>query len=499
MTSGRDQSPYGFEKDKPGTDARSEAEADIETLRQSGGLFTEAVARTRMPMAVADCRLPGNPIVFANEAFIRLSGYAMNEVLGQQPHFMNGPDTDPDDVARFREALRRGEDIVVDTWQYRKDGSPFYAAVFCSPIADEEGKVVQHFLSYLDITRRVEAEQKVREHAAELEERVEERTRSLAESEARYRTLFESIDTGFCVIEVIFDAAGMAVDYVFLDANPAFVVQTGLDDAVGKPVRSLIPDHEEFWFEVFGRIARTGLPRRFEHRADAIDRWYDVYATRVGEPHEHKVAVLFADIKARRRTEEHQRVLLAELQHRVRNTLAVVRSIARRTAQKSESVDEMSAHFEGRLDAFARVQAMVTRNPASGVDLAGMIEDELVAHAVREGESVTLDGPEVSLAARPAEALSLAIHELMTNAVKYGALSTPAGRIAIGWRRTDCDLALTWRESGGPGPVTVPQREGFGLELLRRALPYELKAEVELDFRPEGFRFSLSMPVDPAP
>lgn len=139
---------------------------------------------------------------------------------------------------------------------------------------------------------------------------------TLRASEAKYRSLFESIDAGYCVIEVVFDGDA-AVDYVFLEANPAFVAQTGLSDAIGKSMRAMVPEHETFWYEIYGRIARTGKAERFEHRADALDRWYSVYAFRVGTPEEHRVAVLFEDVKGRklaelalRDTQERQEFLL---------------------------------------------------------------------------------------------------------------------------------------------------------------------------------------------
>jgi PAS domain S-box-containing protein len=138
-----------------------------------------------------------------------------------------------------------------------------------------------------------------------------------ASIEREWRELFRSIDTGLCIIEVIFDADGRAVDYVFLDANPAFEAQTGLIDAIGKRVRALVPAHEQFWFDTYGRIAQTGQPERFEHRADALDRWYSVYAFPFGPPAQHRVAVLFDDIKPRklaeaalRESEERQAFLL---------------------------------------------------------------------------------------------------------------------------------------------------------------------------------------------
>lgn len=119
-------------------------------------------------------------------------------------------------------------------------------------------------------------------------------------SEEKYRSLFESIDSGYCIIEVIFDQMGTAIDYRFIEVNPAFEKQTNLVGALGRTVRSMVPLHEEFWFETFGRIARTGQPERFEHRADALDKWYSVYAFRIGEPDQHHVAVLFDDIKKRK-------------------------------------------------------------------------------------------------------------------------------------------------------------------------------------------------------
>lgn len=124
------------------------------------------------------------------------------------------------------------------------------------------------------------------------------------EFELQYRTLFESIDEGFCTVEVIFDDQEKAVDYRFLQTNPAFIRLTGLSDAVGKTVRELLPTQEEFWFEVYGRIAKTGEPARFEHQAQAIDTYFDVYAFRIGEADEHQVAVLFDDIRDRKKAEE---------------------------------------------------------------------------------------------------------------------------------------------------------------------------------------------------
>lgn len=201
---------------------------------------------------------------------------------------------------------------------------------------------------------------------------------------------------------------------------------------------------------------------------------------------------------ALRESDRHQGLLLAELQHRVRNTLAVVRSIARRTAENSDSVEDMLFHFQGRIDAFSRVQSALARRPDARVDLASLIEDELVAHATKEGPQVSIAGPDVALGAREAERISLGIHELTTNAVKHGALCSADGRLSIDWRLEEADdnraLRLFWKETGADVREPI-SHEGFGMALLRRSLPYDLQGETEVELAPDGLRFELRMPL----
>ena len=168
-----------FQENMAGTAERTTAEHHIEGVRQQGGIFVEAVRLTRMPMIVTDVTLPGNPIVFANSAFLELSGYTLDELLGQDPHFMNGERTDPAAIQRYETAIKEGREERLEILQYRKDGTPFRAALFASPLSDGQGTVTNHFLSYLDITRRFEAEESLRVLTLELERRVEARTREL--------------------------------------------------------------------------------------------------------------------------------------------------------------------------------------------------------------------------------------------------------------------------------------------------------------------------------
>ncbi|HET9426723.1 MAG TPA: histidine kinase dimerization/phosphoacceptor domain -containing protein [Allosphingosinicella sp.] len=178
-----------FEEDMADTTARTRSELRIDNLREQGGFFVEAVRLTRMPMIVTDATLPGNPIIFANGAFERLSGYAVDELTGQDPHFMNGGGTDPETIRRYETAMEEGDDKHIEIVQYKKDGTPFRAMLFASPLDDGQGKVLHHFLSYLDVTRRFEAEEDLRLLMQQLEAKVAERTRELQGANANLTRL----------------------------------------------------------------------------------------------------------------------------------------------------------------------------------------------------------------------------------------------------------------------------------------------------------------------
>ncbi len=137
---------------------------------------------------------------------------------------------------------------------------------------------------------------------------------ALRQSEERYRTLFESIDEGFCVIEVLFDENDTPKDYRFLETNPAFENQTGLQQAIGKTVSQLVPNLEDLWVETYGKIALTGESLRFENCSEAMNRWFDVYAFRIGQPRERKVALLFKDISEVKRIEQEREQVKKALQ-----------------------------------------------------------------------------------------------------------------------------------------------------------------------------------------
>jgi two-component sensor histidine kinase len=191
---------------------------------------------------------------------------------------------------------------------------------------------------------------------------------------------------------------------------------------------------------------------------------------------------------------------VAELQHRVRNMLTVIRSVFSQTVDISGDLEEVADHFKGRLDALARTQVIVTRSAAGTVDLGDLIRDELLSVGASEGDKLQISGPDVMLSSKTAESIGLAIHELTTNAIKYGALKVPNATLSIAWTTNISEggairLNLTWTEQGVPAVPTKPAREGFGRELIEEALPYRLGAETKLEFLGGGVRCTISVPI----
>jgi signal transduction histidine kinase len=202
---------------------------------------------------------------------------------------------------------------------------------------------------------------------------------ALRSSESRYRTLFDSIDDGFCLIRVIVDDSGAPVDYLFLETNVRFSSHTGLVDAVGKTARTLVPGLEQHWFDTYGRVARTGEPVRFELPALTMDdRWFDVYAFPAGEPDEMTVGILFADVSAERRllanlreADARKDEFLAMLAHELRNPLAPLTNALR-----------LIARSEKLSPAGDRAVAIATRQTGQ---LARLVDDLLEISRVSRG------------------------------------------------------------------------------------------------------------------
>jgi len=201
---------------------------------------------------------------------------------------------------------------------------------------------------------------------------------------------------------------------------------------------------------------------------------------------------------ALRANESILRLLLAELQHRVRNILATVRSIANRTGGAYGSLVEFQAHFDGRLSALGRTQNVLTRSPGASVDLESLVREELLAQAAME-KNFSLAGPGIRLSPKAAEVVTLAIHELATNSTKYGAFTRSGGHIEIEWSKIEREgeswLSLDWAESGVRMRRAKPTRKGFGTELITRRIPHELHGEGSIKFASGGIHAQISFPL----
>ncbi len=229
----------------------------------------------------------------------------------------------------------------------------------------------------------------------------------------------------------------------------------------------------------------------------AADRWIEVrlHPGRSVSEGIDGVAIVFVDITERKVLEDRQNLLLSELTHRVKNSLAVVQSIANQTLRSARSPESFVEHFGGRLAALAGAHGLLVQSQWQGADFASLVRLQLQAHDHEGATRIGLDGPPVSLPADLATPFGLVMHELAANAAKYGALSRPTGKVAIRWaldRQDDQRMfAVEWRETGGPS-VREPESRGFGGALIERGIP---GATVDRTFDPEGVVCRIRLPL----
>ncbi|MBX3621736.1 MAG: response regulator [Rhizobacter sp.] len=327
---------------------------------------------------------------------------------------------------------------------------------------------------------------------------------SWADSRDKYRLLFDSIDEGFCVIEVMFDTQGRPHDYRFVEVNPSFERQTGLVDAAGRRMRELAPAHEQHWFDTYGEVALSGRAIRFENRAEALRRWYDVYAFRVGDPSLHLVAVLFNDVTQRKRAElslmesdRRKDEFLAILAHELRNPLASISNAlhvsrlapgdAALAEQSRERMERQVQHMVRLIDDLmdvSRINRGLVRIERRREDLTLLVRraTEAAEPAIRQrGHELTVQLPADALhvdadAVRMTQALS----NLLVNAAKY---TRPGGHLALG----------VWRE--GQEAVLSVSDDGIGIppDMLEAVFDLFTQTETSRSLAEGGLGIGLSL------
>lgn len=363
-----------------------------------------------------------------------------------------------------------------------------------SPIRGRIGEVSGVFCSCIETTGRVIAE------------------RSRATMEREYRAAAElvslSLDSGAVIGTWVWD---IDTDVLRGDARLADLFNADITEtATGLPLKTFVdaihPEDQDRVMAAIAKAVQTPGPFHSEYRVSGRGndyRW--VSATGVVTADHNGQAKRFpgvlVDIELQRRTEQElrdtidQRTLLAhELDHRVKNILAMVSAIAHQTFRPPTTLEHAADQFGQRIQALARAQDILTRTSWTAADVMDVVRSAIPAGF---GLRVELVGLPIRLPAKTALALALAMHELGTNAVKYGALSNDTGRVSVRWSLDGAGerdaFSLIWIETGGPA-VSSPERKGFGTRLITSALAAEFRGEAEIDYPPEGARFTLKAP-----
>jgi PAS domain S-box-containing protein len=234
-------------------------------------------------------------------------------------------------------------------------------------------------------------------------------------------------------------------------------------------------------------------------RSSGEIRWIEERAVIAydGKARPERLVGVNIDVTERKRVEEQQRTLMAELDHRVKNALATVSAVVSHTRQGSKSIADFVAALDGRIRSMARTHELLSSRGWDGVSLSELVRRVLAPYAT--GNNAEICGPELTLSAEAGQVVSMALHELTTNAAKHGALSVHDGQVSVHWHRasngnTDAPLAIEWQETGGPA-VQTPEACGYGMEVIRDLIPYELGGRVDLAFAADGLRCHLEIPA----
>ena len=472
-------------------------DAELVRVSDSSDPFAAAVKATRMPMLVTDPHQPDNPIIFVNQAFIKLTGYAREEILGRNCRFLQGTETDPRDVARIRDAIERRVPIELELLNHKKSGEVFWNRLLISPVFDDEGQLTYFFASQFDVTLERDRMVRLQRDRDALEQEVERRNDDLTRSEHRLEFML---------------AAGRLGAWSLDLAERRLVASDLCKQNFGRPkgepftyddlVEAVVPEDRER----MQAAMKAAIDRRsdydVEHRVSAPCgevRWVQLrgraYYRADGAP--LSMAGISLDVTERKRADEQRALLAAEMKHRVKNSIATVQSIAHQTLRNAASLDDARRTLDARLNSLANAHDILTSEATAGVTLAEAVESALQPFRVSPRNRIRVGGPEVRLTSRLTLAMVMALHELATNAVKYGGLSNDSGRVILNWEiegTASKRLLMRWEELDGP-PVEKPSRVGFGTRMIERVLAAEFGGEAKIDYRARGLVLTVEAPL----
>ena len=443
-------------------------------MREREEQLSAFVSQTTAGFAQVD--LEGR-FTLVNQRFCEIAARSESELLQLRMQDI----THPDDLARnlpmFDRAVREGVPYTHEKRYVRPDGSIVWVNNSVAVIRRASGEPFGVLAVTLDVTERRRAEE------------------ALRKSEESLRLAVEG--AGMATWDVDLSTrrghwSGTRFDILGLERP------SDLSGSVDDWLRLIHPEDRATVQERVERCFADGVPFTVEyriHRADnGEERWLHSYGDRIvahpGAPPRF-IGVSF-DITARKRSEQHQMLLIHELNHRVKNTLAIVQAIAHQSFKGEDLSIAARRAFEGRLAALSAAHNLLTRQNWEGASIRQVLDEGMAAY--RSSDRIRLSGPDLPLGPKSAVSLAMAVHELATNAVKYGALSNEQGRIEIDWSVDANRLRWRWRERGGP-VVARPQRRGFGSRMIERGLAAELRGEVRLDFAEDGLVCTLFSPL----
>ena len=391
-----------------------------------------------------------------------------------------------------------------------------YWSVSHVPILDADGTVAFILQNTQDVTDMqrfkahdrlnpdpVDSVERIGSSVLQRAEKVQALNASLLRESAQLRNLFMRAPSFMCILR--------GPDHRFELANGAFLNLVGKKDLVGLPLRDAVPEvRDQAYLVLLDKVYRSGEPfvgkqMRAEFARKPGTGNEEVFINFVFQPifgDDGRVVGIFVDgndVTDHVRAEKSQALLVRELHHRVRNTLATVQGVMNSTARTAETIEDYQWAFSGRISSLARTHSLLTEEIQQFVSFPHLLRQEVGVYADGVTDRVVLEGPDVELPSQLAVPLGMTIHELTTNAFRHGALSTPKGRVTVTWTILPAKdkriLTCHWVEADGP-KVVPPARHGFGSMILTRVLAQQIGAKVAVDYPTEGFTLTAEIPLD---
>jgi PAS domain S-box-containing protein len=411
-----------------------------------------------------------------NDTLCRMLGRSREELLNMTFFdYTQEEDRHEDGALYARQIAGEIDNYAVRKRAMRPDGTTVYLDVYSSSVLDAAGGFRYGVRVLQDVTAAKQMEDRIRESEQHLRDLLEALPAAVYTTDATGRITFfnnaavemsgrsPEIGDMWCVTWRLYNTDGTLLPH---DQCPMAVALKENRAVRGAEAIAERPDGTRIPFIPFP----TPL--------------YDAKGKLIGAIN------MLVDITERKQAENRQRLLIDELNHRVKNTLATVQSLAAQTARHADSLEDFSSRFEARLLALSRAHDLLTRRHWEGASLGSLIQEILTATTGNAGPKVEVDGPIVDLDARTALSLTMVLNELATNAIKYGALSSEVGKLSVTWGLEEVSgvlprLLLEWRERGGP-PVSPPARRGVGTRLMERAVERDLGGHFDFAFEPSG-------------